>query len=847
MRQPFGALSLALAFWGASACKPLPAKKDARRTGVLTGSGSAVASGTGDIGSSGSEGTGTGSSGTPLGVMNFTVQVSLTSSAAPPPVSFESVRDIVVNRCGSCHGAAATLDLSAWPFKSRFVTPVAAVEEMLARIQDASRPMPPLPYAPLPSAEIDALKDWQSGGLKEKPEAIDTVAFAETITTRVKAHAVRAAQDAEQTFAWNATAQFSGTLTMPVDDTLTIAVSLVGEDGVEIAAKTYENIPVAAEGVLRFYIAGHGDAIRAHVVDKLAPTAGGEGVVAASSVDETELSIAWTPATDQLTAAAGLSYAVFIANDTVATAEQVVASGRKAVDFTKGLSSAKIAALERGHTYMIVVVVKDEAGNQSLYKILKQATVTDRVPPTVPTAGLTSTNLTEARVSLAWSAAQDNLSPPAKISYEVYASSSNDMATLADTMAHGVKVGATAPGILTLNVGGLVPSTVYYFNVVAVDEFGNRAIYSPLRVATPAPDGTVQTVVDHGRQCAERLGTVKPFSCFDGQIMPISVDGSVIPANLSAQQAGQYSFGNTTASQFACDRPALLGLGSYGHCIPYARVGTLKSFKKDGTENPNVDTVFTCRHYTPRLGPSTWLGQSFDGSQFPGFEDVAMIMHDRVSGETCFFQMLDLNSKDGRRIPPPTEPSLPAGAPSYAVKANDFWLSPVAAASKNCNRCHDSDPWMHSPYIDQVRAADGRPLVPSGAFGGGRSGKYSVIGSRGFYNWQKSQAIASTVTSDTNGKSCTSCHNIGSLNTCASWARQSAGVDLGPNLTAMAKTTFAYKYWMPPVDQGAHSFTEWQTSGFKRAAERLIDCCINPQQTGCSAAPVMTTPPPYAF
>ena len=200
---------------------------------------------------------------------------------------------------------------------------------------------------------------------------------------------------------------------------------------------------------------------------------------------------------------------------------------------------------------------------------------------------------------------------------------------------------------------------------------------------------------------------------------------------------------------------------------------------------------------------------------------------------------------DGRRVPPPTEDSLPAGSPGYAVAASQFWLTPQSAADKKCNRCHDADPWMHSPYVDQVRNADGRPLVPSGAFGGGESGRYSMIGSRAFNKWERSLAIAGTNLSDTYGKSCTSCHNVGSLNDCAAWARQAAGTALNANLSLTGQA-FAHRYWMPPGAPAITSLAVWQSSGFQRAAERLLACCDQPNQAGCSKTPIMTPPPPFA-
>lgn len=817
-------------------------------TGSPTGTGSAVGSG-----SPSTPGVGTASTELQTSLRDVTYALGVTvqpdGAALPAPATYEAVRDTFANRCVSCHAAGNALDLSRWPFTGRFATPAEAVKEILARVQSPTKPMPPVPAAALGAAEIQTLKDWSDGGLKEKPEVV-TAPFADTVTVLVRAQSQHAEQDVEARMPWNGSGQFTGSLRLPLYDMATVKVAVLGEDGTELAVKIYDQLAVGPVGDFFFAVTVTDASIRAHVVDKVGPAPGADGVVTASAVNEKDLTLNWGRATDQLSAPGALSYAVFIADEATGfdSVEGVLAKGRKVMDFTKDLSGSKISGLVGGRTYVFAVLVKDEAGNQTLYKILQQATALDRVAPMVPTPTITATAITDVKATLTWKAGSDNFSPPEKLLYQVYFSPTNNINTVADAGANGTLVGVTKPGIVAMNVVGIVPESTYFFNVIAVDENGNQAAFASVQVVSKAPVGT-QDSVAHAKLCAERLGTVKPFSCFDGEVLPITVNGQAIGPNLTAQQIAQYNLGNTTSSQLACDKPALLGLGAFGHCVPYSRVGRLKTYRKDGSENPNVDTVFTCRRYAPRVGKVAWQGQLFDGQDYPGFEDIAMIMHDRVSGETCFYQMLEPNKapKDGRRIPPPTEEALPAGSPAYALPARNFWIGPEETAAINCNRCHDSDPWMHSPYIDQVRTADGKPIVPSGALGGGRSGKYSVLGARGFYKWQKSKAVVAADGGDSQGKSCTSCHNIGNINTCAEWISQSVGLTAAPNLSTRGATDFAHKYWMPPAESGLTNVADWLASGFDRAAERLRGCCKYPTSAGCTLTPIMTMPPPYAL
>ncbi len=823
--------------------------------GAPTGSGSGVVPGPGGVIPNGP-----GSQAVLLRDATYAIQVTIAAAGdgtepIDPTPTYETVRDTLKNHCVSCHGETNAYDLTKWPVKSRFPTPADAVRELLLRVQDQARPMPPVGNPRLAPAEIQTLQAWLDGGLKEKPAVPPVTApdrWADTVTFRLRwrgtaANAATAEQEAS--YPWNGSGQFGGMLAnVPVGGTLQARLVAVGEDGTEIASRAYESLPIGATGDYRFSVTVKDRDIRLHVVDRAPPSPGEGGVVSASAVEENQLKLAWAKATDELTASGELSYAVYLGDETTdfTDAARVVANGRKAMEFGANLTGATISGLVAGKKYQFAVVVRDLAGNVSVYTVLRQQTALDRIPPGIPTATLGKVGLTEQKVTLTWTAAVDNMTPADKLVYRVFYSDADDIKTVETLFAAGTEVGRAKPGEMKLDVTGMNPSSPYFFNVLVEDLEGNRAVYKTLRIATPVQFGSV-TATAHAQHCAERLGAIRPFSCFDGEIMPIKVNGAEIQPYLSQQQAAAYDFGTGT-SQLRCDKPALLGLGNQGHCIPYARVGRLKTYREDGSEHPDVDTVFTCRRYVARLGQSTYAGQVFDGSEHPLFEDIAVIQHNRVSGETCFFQMLKPGAApiDGRRIPPPTEVALPPGGPSYAVPAASFWLGPDDTAAKGCNKCHDSDPWMHSPYIDQVRGPDGGPIVPAGAFGSGRGGKYSVIGRRGFYNWERSKAISSTVTTDTEGKSCTQCHNVGNINSCAQWSQQSAGTVYGPNLTTTGANDFHHRYWMPPAEAALQNYNGWANAGWKRAAERLQACCTNPAAAGCASTPIMTQPPPYA-
>lgn len=86
-----------------------------------------------------------------------------------------------------------------------------------------------------------------------------------------------------------------------------------------------------------------------------------------------------------------------------------------------------------------------------------------------------------------------------------------------------------------------------------------------------------------------------------------------------------------------------------------------------------------------------------DGNGDGQYGDVAVIQYNRNTGATCFYQAL----KTG----------LPHNAPAPRSGDRSFWLKPggtpgpgesVTTASINCVRCHDTGPFIRSPYLAQL-------------------------------------------------------------------------------------------------------------------------------------------------
>lgn len=285
----------------------------------------------------------------------------------------------------------------------------------------------------------------------------------------------------------------------------------------------------------------------------------------------------------------------------------------------------------------------------------------------------------------------------------------------------------------------------------------------------------------YSKECATEIEELPIMNCLDGEILPITVNGATP------------TFRNATISQVNCDNPPLLELSSNGQCIPYSRVQRVASY------DPDVLTVLNCRRYELR------------GENSPYFDDVAVIQHRKSTGATCFFQGKLGAGLRSDRIPPPTE--SPSETPSGELNVAAYWQETRETVEEGrCFRCHEADPFVHSPYIQQAK--DVVPSVPLG--------KYKIVG-RDFQSWTRYAIDVE------GGNSCTSCHRIGSQKTCEKYVEQSVGLEL-PRAHLASVYQFPHSHWMPPGE-----FTDkaaWD-SAYLNDAQRLISCCNNPNQSFC--------------
>ena len=283
---------------------------------------------------------------------------------------------------------------------------------------------------------------------------------------------------------------------------------------------------------------------------------------------------------------------------------------------------------------------------------------------------------------------------------------------------------------------------------------------------------SAQPVIEYARQCAAVTAEIEMFDCHKGALLPITVNGKT-PAKYT--------------KDMDCDRPAMAANTDF-RCAPYSRALLIR--------DDTVQISAYCRQKTLRSATS------------PMYDEIDVIVHSRVNGATCWFSATPkpgTKGIDGTKVPPPTSRG-----------ADKFWDPPAQTVKGNCVSCHDSDPWMYSPFLGQTNQY---PVDPFGYY-------TNAIGP--FKAWPEPRAIT------TRGNNCTSCHRIGNMETCKTTIHQATGSARIAGADKWAKT-YPHSHWMPPGN--SLTVRQWHVT-YDPAMKELERCCANPKAPGCEVTPI---------
>ena len=219
------------------------------------------------------------------------------------------------------------------------------------------------------------------------------------------------------------------------------------------------------------------------------PVPGASGTITAASVTDTTLTLNWTKATDDVTAESAIQYRVYYSSsDNISSVDTIVTNGLPLNSYTADIATLNVTGLSASTTYYFNVIVKDEAGDTSVYSTMTQATGVLGGDYTAPTAGnsgvMTTDSITANSLTLTWVTGTDDTSFSSALEYRVYYSTSDNIDSVANIEANGTAINSYTSDIATLNVTGLTAGSTYYFNVIVKDEAGNQTAYTAKEQAT---------------------------------------------------------------------------------------------------------------------------------------------------------------------------------------------------------------------------------------------------------------------------------------------------------------------------------------------------------------------------
>ena len=215
-----------------------------------------------------------------------------------------------------------------------------------------------------------------------------------------------------------------------------------------------------------------------------------------------------------------------------------------------------------------------------------------------------------------------------------------------------------------------------------------------------------------------------------------------------------------------CDNPQYI----YSHCEQDARVAENGPRVASARNDQGTHWVLLCRK---------------SHTAHERYEDMAMIGHNPFTGQTCFFQnQLPFGetpkpSNDGMHIPHPADNVSSEASPQVW---GDLWggiqggIGPSGGIQ--CQGCHSTDPFVHSPWIDGALREDGTPVVPKFGrhpdFVEGYNGPYRLLDAED-QGWNAPKHLVSE-----EAAACTRCHRMGRDQWTSASSLNSSGTGMTP-------------------------------------------------------------------
>ncbi len=202
---------------------------------------------------------------------------------------------------------------------------------------------------------------------------------------------------------------------------------------------------------------------------------------------------------------------------------------------------------------------------------------------------------------------------------------------------------------------------------------GNNNYIEPSCIPFNQIDPIPYNTTEYANMCMEYVGVPPIVDCGDGIHIPIYVNGEEV---FEDQPPG------------TCDDPDFKGTCNVG-----SRVGRVEGVDINGNPMPEVVWVFFCRS----------AGQ--DLFEQMGAVSVQIIGYNTENGATCFFESPDAigDNIQSQYLSYDDNGFLDGTFPSYGTVEFDQLFHSPAVSGTNCMSCHNSDPFIHDPWIDGAK------------------------------------------------------------------------------------------------------------------------------------------------
>jgi hypothetical protein len=312
-----------------------------------------------------------------------------------------------------------------------------------------------------------------------------------------------------------------------------------------------------------------------------------------------------------------------------------------------------------------------------------------------------------------------------------------------DAVTGTVKLDAAAPaGGVTVTLSSSAPALATVPANVTVPEGASTATFTVTTAVPTLPTdtpndgegkpatisamvgGTTKTAViqifddvtQYAKNCYQRL-LIKdtdfpgPFQCKAGKQLVTMVNGVIQDITLPNGMSNPNNPGDFPAT---CDFPAWLPNGGKqcygGSFIQQLSIAGNKDFRGALLCRHKAEWAGVCvgANVGAKCAKNTDCGAggtcTIGDKDFP---DIAMILHNKDNGETCWFQTNDDACQPGERRCDGS--SVPA---PHTTAAKQFFLPPKTAAQINCVQCHDNGPWMNSRWMNNTIDLEDKPANP---------------------------------------------------------------------------------------------------------------------------------------